>query len=353
MKRALTALLALLPLFSGVQAAGEGAPIEAWLNQRMALRTGPNTTYTEMFTLPQATPIQVYNREMGNGVDWAQVEFEYNGDMYRGYTGMKRIETGEEVPWMAFDGLKTRMGASATPRFGPGRAYAAHGDALRLGASVTAFYAEGGYAMIDYKNASGKLVRGWVPSSALEETPGGYAPGGADMEADEITVPYFPFEAGSARPNQKLSLRTGPSTSYAMIGGMPKSTGISVFYQTAGNDVLWGYVEYQSDGEWYRGYTGMKRIDEDGEVPLVREFSSAARTARDTRLRYGPGDDYARLPGAVPKGAAVQVYYASPDEEWLMVDYGGGAVRRGWMPAQDLAAECLFTEDAAEPPDGC
>ena len=66
--------------------------------QEIAVRTGPNTIYTELGTFPRSTEIKVFGCEWGDGVEWVLVEFEYNGKTWRGYTGIKRISTDEEIP---------------------------------------------------------------------------------------------------------------------------------------------------------------------------------------------------------------------------------------------------------------
>ncbi len=132
----------------------------ASLNQDMATRTGPNTKYTEPGTFPEATSIQLYYQTEGNGVMWGLVEFEHNGELYRLYTGMKRIDASR-VPTEAENYRTMTLCTDATPRYGPGKAYALQPDWLPTGGSVKVYCQENGYCMVDYEGSS-QTVRGWI-----------------------------------------------------------------------------------------------------------------------------------------------------------------------------------------------
>ena len=149
-----------------------------------------------------------------------------------------------------------------------------------------------------------------------------------------LNIPHFDHPALSASLNQKMATRTGPNTKYTEPGTFPQSTHIRVFYQTSGNGVMWGMVEFKSGGMWYRLYTGMKRIDARG-VPKDSEKSQSATIARDVTPRYGPGSDYASQPDTIPDGSRVKVFFQEND--YAMVDYDGGRqVVRGWVPMSAL-----------------
>ena len=142
------------------------APLRASLNQRMATRTGPNTKYTEPGTYPQSTPIRVFYQTGGNGVMWGMVEFEYNGELMRLYTGMKRIDAGK-VPRDSEDYRTAAMARAATPLYGPGDGYARQPDTIPSGAEIKVFFQENDYAMVDYEGKK-QVVRGWVPLSSVD-----------------------------------------------------------------------------------------------------------------------------------------------------------------------------------------
>lgn len=146
-------------------------PQAATLNQRMATRSGPSTLYTEeLGTLPQSTAIAVLWQEMGS-VPWALVEYERGGMLYRAYTGMKRINTGAEIPWVEEDPIPAYILENVTPLYGPGDGYAAHSYTLAAGLLVEVRSADRGYVLIDYAmpDNSGLRARAWISASQVEQ----------------------------------------------------------------------------------------------------------------------------------------------------------------------------------------
>ncbi len=147
-------------------------------------------------------------------------------------------------------------------------------------------------------------------------------------------VPAFDYDGISASLNQNMATRTGPNTKYTEPGTFPRSTDIEVFYKTEGNGVMWGMVEFKKDGEWYRLYTGMKRIDA-ARVPEDEEDYQMMTLTSAVTPRYGPGQEYAPQPDKMPSGGSVKVFFQ--ENGYVMVDYEGKKQTiRGWV-----SADCL------------
>ena len=89
------------------------ASVPATPNQKLAFRTGPNTKYVELYSLPQSTSIRAIEYEEGNGVTWVLVEFEYAGSRVRAYTGLKRMSLSGYVPYAQHDSLNRRLQMTA------------------------------------------------------------------------------------------------------------------------------------------------------------------------------------------------------------------------------------------------
>ena len=148
------------------------------------------------------------------------------------------------------------------------------------------------------------------------------------------SVPYFPYTGVKATLNQKMATRTGPNTKYTEPGTFAQSTSISVFYQTSGNGVMWGMVEFKYNGEWYRLYTGMKRINA-ASVPKDSEKYISIYLKSSVVPKYGPGAGYAVQPYKLPSGGKVKAFYQ--EDGYVMVDYEGfDQVVRGWIPLSSL-----------------
>ena len=148
------------------------------------------------------------------------------------------------------------------------------------------------------------------------------------------SVPYFPYTGLKATLNQIMATRTGPNTKYTEPGTFAQSTSISVFYQTSGNGVMWGMVEFKHNGEWYRLYTGMKRINA-ASIPKDSEKYISVYLKSSVIPKYGPGERYAIQPHKLPSGGKVKAFYQ--ENGYVMVDYEGFAqVVRGWIPLSSL-----------------
>ena len=140
----------------------------------------------------------------------------------------------------------------------------------------------------------------------------------------------FPYAARDAELNQKLSARSGPSTDYTEMGTFSEYTPITVFYQTEGNGVNWGYVEYMAGGERYRAYTGMKRIDTSEYVPYDPEVVYDVHILCDTCPYCGPGFEYADC--HYPIWEDVQLYGMFEQCGWMMVDWiTEDGIQRCWV----------------------
>jgi uncharacterized protein YraI len=157
-----------------------------------------------------------------------------------------------------------------------------------------------------------------------------------DNGGEHLDIPEFPYTGRRASLNQNMATRTGPNTKYTEPGTFPRSTDITVFYQTSGNGVMWGMVEFKQNGEWYRLYTGMKRIDANN-VPKDPEDYIYASLSSTVTPRYGPGTEYALQSGNFPAGGNVKVFYK--ENGYAMVDYEGYShTIRGWVPLSALSA---------------
>ena len=140
----------------------------ATLNQKMATRSGPGTEYTEeLGTHAQRTQIVVLQQEMGGSVPWAMVEFSYKGGLYRAYTGMKRINTTQSIPWADENPQEALVLNDVRVFYGPGQQYVPRKQLLAVGMAVHVLATEQGYALIDYYETIDERVRAWAPVSAL------------------------------------------------------------------------------------------------------------------------------------------------------------------------------------------
>ncbi len=158
-------------------------------------------------------------------------------------------------------------------------------------------------------------------------------PGGMqDAPASGTGIPAFSCMPVSAKANQKLATRSGPGTEYTDTLTYPQSTELVAFYQTGGSGTQWAYIEFRYQGEWYRLYTGAKRLNTSDVLPYVQEMQTSVTIRGNLYPYYGPGYVYAQSDICVPSGAWVQACFG--ENGWIMFDYAteGGKLLRGWAP---------------------
>ena len=143
---------------------------DAYLNQRMATRTGPGSNYTEDHgTLPESTEIVVYAKEESGSTLWALVEFVRDGKLVRAYTGMKRVDADEySIRQTTKTPKEAVVAREAQAYYGPDSTYLEVPDLVTSGMEVQVYGVDRDYALIDYAVSSGQRTRSWVPVSCIE-----------------------------------------------------------------------------------------------------------------------------------------------------------------------------------------
>ncbi len=140
----------------------------AYLNQRMATRTGPGTAYSEEHgTLSEYTEIVVFAKEDSGGTPWVLVEFVKNNKLVRAYTGLKRVDVDDlaSLPTTTKKPKPATVSRDTTAYYGPGKAYLQCPVIVAAGTEVLVYGVDRGYALIEY--TGGVLTRSWVPVDAV------------------------------------------------------------------------------------------------------------------------------------------------------------------------------------------
>ena len=161
---------------------GTLAPIAAQPNQKLALRSGPGTNYSEIFSIAASgvEDFAIFQQEKGGSTMWGMIEFDSRYGRYRVYTGMKRIETDKNlVPMGSKEGVLCAVGRSgARAYYGPGEHYAPVEEKLPAWTEVIVYHEEDGWVMADfvlpgakddqYDEEQKQLTRAWIPVWALD-----------------------------------------------------------------------------------------------------------------------------------------------------------------------------------------
>ena len=173
MKRLFALLLAMMLTAALAGASAEG--VVASLNQKIAIRSGPATSYDDMGTFLisnwKTSYVSVISKAQGSGVWWVQVEFFENNRLYRAYTGLKRVNVNENlIPEEVLLGTGSMIAAgNVTAYYGPGPEYAVMKNDVPWSVDVTVWGAENGYLLVDFfDEAMNKQRRAWVYAELAE-----------------------------------------------------------------------------------------------------------------------------------------------------------------------------------------
>ena len=129
---------------------------------KLAFRTGPNTKYSELYTLPRSTELRALEYESGNGVTWVLVEFTYDSQTVRAYTGLKRMTVNGTIEWADHSDREVRAGSRKTVYAAPS-GQAAYRGKVDAGDYVTVLGYDGEYTFIEFNDGdSGQLMRGYL-----------------------------------------------------------------------------------------------------------------------------------------------------------------------------------------------
>ena len=173
MKRFSQWLLALMIVLAAMACTAAFADSYGILNQKMATRTGPSTKYDEPGTFFSGKwknqRVRVISK-VNTGVWWLQVEFTYNGQLMRAYTGLKRVDNVNlnSVPTESVIGT-CRLSSAVKGYYGPGTQYKAMSYSVPANRNLDVIMEENGYVLVEfpYNKKNYEKSRAWVHSSLV------------------------------------------------------------------------------------------------------------------------------------------------------------------------------------------
>ena len=286
------------------------AGTRAYLNQKMATRSGPGTKYTEeLGTLPIETEITVISQAETNGTVWYQVEFTRNQKLYRCYTGKKRVNAYGDIPWENPDYVEDFTTSGADAYYGPGTNYAKRKNSVYKNTTVRVFSVEGDWAQCEYKEGS-KWCRAYISVDKL-----------ANTVAVATPVP-------TATPAPTATPTAAPTATPHVISNILDPV----------NHLCIDYY-----GELY-DYTGRSEefAEMVGNLPVMSYFDGVPCIRSNTQVYSGPGQNYwcryntgSGYAYTGKNDTNLRIY--GQENGWIMIRYpsdANGGYRYGWtIPA--------------------
>ncbi len=137
-----------------------------------------------------------------------------------------------------------------------------------------------------------------------------------------------------AVPNQKIALRTGPSTAYGEMDTMAQSTSVVALELEEGNGVTWVLIELEMYGSRVRAYTGLKRLSLTGPLPYANHDRLSRRLVSEGTVFTAP-DLNATVRATLPAGTSVT--FLGFEGEYCFIEYSrNGELNRGYVRQEDF-----------------
>ena len=151
-----------------------------------------------------------------------------------------------------------------------------------------------------------------------------------------LSVPSFAAVSGWL--NQKMATRSGPGTKYSEeLGVLSQDTEIVIINCVTTNGTPWCLVEFRHNGKLTRCYTGLKRINTEynaADLPQGAVDYTEDNLTKNTKVYYGPGNNYNERKGSLSKGEKLRVFEVEGD--WALVEYKRSAWERGYVQVECL-----------------
>lgn len=176
--------------------------VEATAN--VNVRTGPGTGYTKLGILAKGTKVE----KLGTSGSWTIIN--YNGKKAYVSSGyLKAVSSGSSVE--STEAGYVTATANVNVRSGPGTGYSKLGTLIK-GTTVAKLGTSGSWTIINYNGKQAYVSSGYLKAAS--------APSGSSSSSSSGTT----TETGYLAATTNVNVRSGPDTSYSIIGSLYKGT---------------------------------------------------------------------------------------------------------------------------------
>lgn len=305
-KKIALATLAMMPLtVNNVDASGQMGVVKA---TSLNVRSGPGTNNTVLFTVKKNETVEI--KESSNG--WYKIKNSSGREGWASSTYISKYgnTSNNEIIINAQKKTTTRVNF----RNGSGTSYRIIAT-LPKGTKVEVISESGGWTKVKY---DGRL--GYIASNYLE-----------NINISSNTSVTKEVNTDS------LNVRSGPSTSYSVLGKLKKGTKVYVISEASG----WSKINYNGKDAYVssRYLSSISQNNNNTSKPSTPESVKETKEVNTASLnvRSGPGTNYSKL-GNLKKGEKVGVL--SESNGWSKINYNG---RESYVSSQYLSKVAINT----------
>lgn len=294
-----SAVLLFLVLAVGATSAHAAADGAATVTaSALNMRSNPSTSGSIVTTLPRGTVVLVTDDSQSG---WYKVW--YKG--YEGYMSASYLSVSDSAD-SAF-GTGTIKGTDVRVRSGPGTSYSILGSE-DSGKTMSVTGVSGVWYKVSYNGSTG-----YVHSTYMTLSNGGSSSSGSGSSSGSSSSGSTASGTGTINAYY-VRMRSGPSTSYSILGTYNKGTEMTI----TGSTGDWYKVRYNgTDGYVYKTYLTMQSGD---GFSVTDMDDTAAVVTGAVHMRTGPSTSYQSLRVL---GSGTKVTITGSSGKWYRVSYNG------------------------------
>ena len=248
---------------------------------RLNMRSGPSTSYRVLRVLTKGSSVEV----ISTSNNWSKIK--YSG--ITGYVLDEHLKSNTTVKYINASGVNVRSGPSTSDSI-LGR--------LNKNDKVEIISESGSWSKINYKGSTAYVSSQYLSDKKVEND-----------KDEEVKV------ENKWVTTDNLNVRSGPSTSYSILGKLNKDDKVEVISESGS----WSKISYKGSTAYVSSqYLSDKKVedDKDEEVKVENKWV----TTDNLNVRSGPSTSYSIL-GKLNKDDKVEVI--SESGSWSKINYKG------------------------------
>ena len=317
------------------------------------IRKGPGTGYASLGKVDAGTQLTITETASGGGLRWGKFD---GGWIALKYTNYDTVTAEPEEPVEPEIRTGTvKVNDVLRVRSGPSTGYSVVGQ-LKNGTKVT---------ILEQKTAGsmvwGRIDKGWISMDYIvldEKSETGTTPPATEPDRPSQSQTW----TGTVTVNDRLRIRSGPSTSTNVVGYYYKKDKVTITEKTTVGSTVWGktnkgwisldYVVLDS--------TSQSGSTSNGNSTSAQKVTGTVNVKDFLRIRKGPGTSYAITGYLKPKDKVEiteqkkisSTVWGKIDKGWISLDY---VILDGQTSSKDdaqtltktVTADCLHIRSAA------
>lgn len=260
------------------------------ISQGLNLRYGPSSSNTLLCELENGSEVEILSENGG----WYRIRtsFDIEGYVYKSYI---KVSASNSSSSSSVQQGKVKVNTRLNVRSGPGTSYSIKGYLPNNASVVISGSQNGWYTITSSSGLSGYCSAQYITISGQSSDNGSGNSGTAVNQTGKVKV------------NTRLTIRSGPGTSYSAKGYLSNNTSVTI------SEILDGWYKIQTTSG-ITGYCSADYITVTGENTDQTAQTKQGVVNVNTRLtvRSGPGTSYSAL-GYLNDNASVTIHETSGD----------------------------------------